>query len=142
MCPPVADDGSPKAVHTTLLRPGSPRETSIPPLPALRTRPSFLPAPEPDHEHEEDDTNYNWQNCADRGAAPNRCAAPGGVMVGEGRGGGGQDYAGVDHQPAVADDIRTQNGGKPAFDALPCHGCVPRFVLVMADSLGKAVHRV
>ncbi len=71
---------------------------SIPPLPALRLRLSFLPAPDPDPDHEEDDTNYKWQNCADRGASPNRRAAPDGVMVGEGRGGGDQDYAGVDHQ--------------------------------------------
>ena len=27
------------------------------------------------------------------------------------------------HQPAIADDIRAQDGGKPAYDALPCHDC-------------------
>ena len=33
------------------------------------------------------------------------------------------------HQPAVADDIRTQDGGKPAFNALPCHACLSRSLL-------------
>ncbi len=94
---------------------------SIPPLPALRLRLSFLPAPDPDPDHEEDDTNYNWNNCADRGAAPNRCAAPDGVMVGEGRGGGDQDYAGVDHQPAAAGNVGSEDGGQPALYAFFAH---------------------
>ncbi len=38
---------------------------SIPPLPALRLRISFFPAPENDPGHDEDGTNCNWQNCAD-----------------------------------------------------------------------------
>ena len=46
------------------------------------------------------------------------------------------------HQPTVAGNIRTQDRGEPAFNALPCHGCVPRFVLVMGGSLGKVVSGV
>ncbi len=46
------------------------------------------------------------------------------------------------HQTAVASDIRTQDRGEPAFNALPCHGCVPRFVLAVGGSLGKVVSGV
>ncbi len=83
---------------------------SIPPIPAPGLRLSFLPAPDSDPDHDEDNTNYNWQNCADRDAAPNRSAAPYGVMVCEGRGGGGQDYASLDRQPAAADNVGSQGG--------------------------------
>ena len=38
-------------------------------------------------------------------SCPNRCVAPEGVMVGEGRGRGDQDYASVDHQPAAGDNV-------------------------------------
>ena len=77
---------------------------------ARRLRLSFLPAPDPDPDHDEDDTNYNWQNCADQGASPKSCTDPDGVMTGEGRGGGDQDYAGVDHQLAAADNVGKQCG--------------------------------
>jgi len=83
---------------------------SIPPFPARRLRLSFLPAPDPGPDHDEDDTNYNWQNCADQGASPKSCTAPDSVMVGEGRGGGDQDYTGVAHQLAAADNVGKQGG--------------------------------
>ena len=52
------------------------------------------------------------------------------------------DQRTVAHQPAIADNIRAQDRSNPAFDALTCHGCVPRFVSVTDGSLGKAADRV
>ncbi len=46
------------------------------------------------------------------------------------------------HQPAVAGNIRAQDCGEPAFNALPHHGSLFRIVWVVGDSLGIAVNRV
>ena len=46
------------------------------------------------------------------------------------------------HQPAVAGNIRAQDCGEPAFNALPHHGSLSRIVWVVGDSLGIAANRV
>jgi hypothetical protein len=46
------------------------------------------------------------------------------------------------HEQAVADHIGRQDGGKPTFDTLPCHGYLHRFVLIMGGSLGEALDGV